>query len=330
MVATGQPTRRNQDADSSTTDRRGADASTAVIIPSLGAPTLGSCLAAVAELTPPPQSVLVVLSGGAHVPPRPSDMRILESRPRLGFSAAVNLAFTELDGKVDRIAVLNDDALPPRDWLAVLGGALDDDPDVAAVQGTIADGGGTVVDGRGIAFDRYGLPVQVDRGKRLDVDHDGRHAVLAVSGTAALFRLEALRQAAVDPGPIFDPRFGSYHEDLDLGLRLHRLGWTAAWAGGAISRHLGSSSGRQLRWHHPWWLLANRWRALAGNLSVSALIRVMPLLIRGELRAIHTLSRSNPRATPVAAAVLLSLPALVASGWRRKTAGPRLVGIPGL
>jgi GT2 family glycosyltransferase len=329
MTATGQPTQRHQDAATSTTADRGAGASTAVVIPSLGAPTLGSCLEAVAELNPQPHTVLVVLSGGAPVPPRPIDIRVVESRPRLGFSAAVNLAFTELDGKVDRIAVLNDDALPPSDWLTVLGGTLDDDPALAAVQGTIADGGGAVVDGRGIEFDRWGLPVQVDRGRRLDADPDGPHAVLAVSGTAALFRLEALRRAAVDPGPVFDPRFGSYHEDLDLGLRLHRLGWTAAWTGGAASRHLGSSSGRQLRWRHPWWLLANRWRALAGNLSASALIRAMPRLIRGELRAIHTLSRSNPRATPVAAAVLLSLPAVVVSGWRRKTAGPRLAEIPG-
>jgi len=329
MAATGQPTRRHRDAATATTAHRGADASTAVIIPSLGASTLGSCLDAVADLNPPPHTVLVVLSGGAPIPPRPIDMRILESTPRLGFSAAVNLAFTKLDGEVDRIALLNDDALPPRNWLAVLGGALDDDPGLAAVQGTIANSEGTVVDGRGIMFDRCGLPVQVDRGRRLDADDDGPHAILAVSGTAALLRLEALHQAAVDPGPVFDPRFGSYHEDLDLGLRLHRLGWTAAWTGGAISRHLGSSSGRQLRWRHPWWLLANRWRALAGNLSAAALIRAMPRLIRGELRSIHTLSRSNPRTTPVAVAVLLALPALVVSGWRRQTAGPRLGGIPG-
>jgi hypothetical protein len=98
--------------------------------------------------------------------------------------------------------------------------------------------------------------------------------------------------------------------------------------GGARTVHLGSASGPSLRWRHPWWLLANRWRALAGNLTPSALIAALPRLLRGELRAIRTLSRGSPRTLPVAAGVIAAIPLLVAEGWRRRTPGPRLRSIP--
>lgn len=307
---------------------RAPETATAVIVPSVGSPTLGECLDAVGALDPPPAAVVLVFSGSSEPPHPPSGVRLVRSRTRLGFAAAVNLGITEVARDVGRIALLNDDALPPPGWLEVLGGLLADDPRIAAVQGTIADRSGELVDGRGIEFDSFGLPVQVDRGETTDEAGDGRRRVLAVSGTAAVFRREALEQAAVGPGYVFDPSFGSYHEDLDLGLRLARLEWTAGWTAGAICRHMGSSSGAGMRWRHPWWLLANRWRALAGNLTAAALILAAPRLIRGELRAVRTLSRNNPRAVPAAAAVLLALPVLALSGWRRRTPGGRLDGIP--
>jgi GT2 family glycosyltransferase len=199
---------------------------------------------------------------------------------------------------------------------------------VAAVQGTVVDDSGTRVDGRGIALDRWALPVQVDRGARPEDEPASPRQVVAASATAAVFRGRALRQAVLANGEVFDSRFGSYHEDLDLGLRLGRLGWSAQWTPGAPCRHAGSASGLSLRWRHPWWLLANRWRALAGNLGPRALTAALPRLLRGELRAVRTLLPTNPRVCLVAVAVLCALPLLVATGWQRSTAGPRLQRLP--
>jgi GT2 family glycosyltransferase len=152
--------------------------------------------------------------------------------------------------------------------------------------------------------------------------------VVAVSGTACAYRLRALREIVLDGDSVFDTAFDSYHEDLDVGLRLLRSGWSAAWIGGAQVRHLGSLSGGRFGWRHPRWLLANRWRALAGNLSPAALLRSIPRLLRGELRAVSTLARSNPRSIPMAAVVMASLPLVIIDGWTRSTPGPRLDAIP--
>jgi GT2 family glycosyltransferase len=169
--------------------------------------------------------------------------------------------------------------------------------------------------------------VQIDHGAAIDSD-TGHRSVLAISGTAGLYRKQALNEAALAGPWFFDQSFDSYHEDLDLGLRLRRLGWRARWVGGASSRHLGSASGPALRWRHPWWVLANRWRALAGNLSPSALLVAAPRLLRGEIRAVRTLSGTNLRAIPTAGAVTAAMPILVARGWLRKSPGPRLEMIP--
>jgi GT2 family glycosyltransferase len=303
--------------------------SVAIVVPSLGSPTLPSTLAALEDLHPAPATLMLVLSGPSAGLEVVNRWKVLRRPRRLGFAAAVNLALAELDRSIDAVALVNDDATPNEGWLRILLEALQEDRRCAAVQGTVTDRDGETVDGRGITLDRFGLPVQVDRARRFAEGSHERREVLAVSATAALFRLAALREASWSNGDVFDPRFDSYHEDLDLGLRLRRLGWRAAWVSGAATRHLGSESGMRMRWHHPWWLLVNRWRALAGNLSPKTTVRLLPRLLRGELRAVRTLARDNPRALPVALAALLALPAVVVAGWERSTPGPRLEALPG-
>ena len=300
---------------------------TGLVIPSLGAPHLENCLEAAGALDPAPDETVVVLSGGATAPNRTEVFAVHRCKQRLGFAAAVNLGIAALPNGIEAVAILNDDAVPESGWLGALAGAFEREPELAAVQGTVIGADGTSIDGRGIAFDRCGLPVQIDRGLPVDADR-GERPVLAVSATACIYRLQALRQSALSGSESFDPRFDCYHEDLDLGLRLHRLGRRSKWVGGARTVHLGSASGPSLRWRHPWWVLANRWRALSGNLSPLAFLAAAPRLLRGEIRAVRTLARSNWRAVPVAGAVAGVVPLLAAGGWLRKTSGPRLDAIP--
>jgi GT2 family glycosyltransferase len=301
-----------------------------LVIPSLGGPWLTQCLDAVNRLDPDPDLVVVVLSGDrvAAMPPA-ERVEVIHSRRRLGFAEAVNRGIAALPEGIDEIALLNDDAVPEPGWLGALSAALAAEPGLAAVQGTVTDATGSTVDGRGITLDRWCLPVQVDRGAAAEPEPEGNDRLLAVSGTAALLRATALDQVSLAAGTIYDPAFGSYHEDLDLGLRLTRLGWASAWICRAGCRHLGSASATRLSWRHPWWLLANRWRAFAGNLTGRGLVRLLPRLLRGELRAVRTLMRDNLRALPVATAVTGLLPLVVWQGLHRRSAGARLDRLPG-
>ena len=301
---------------------------TGIVIPSLGGRHLAHCLDAVSALDPPPRQTVVVVSGGATPPVQGVMVELLVIDDRLGFAAAVNAGIALLGDDVERVALLNDDAVPAPGWLAPLEAALDADTELAAVQGTVTDSVGAVIDGRGITLDEVGLPVQVDRGGSPAPEPAGPRPLIAVSGTASLYRVRALHDTALVDGSVFDPRFGSYHEDLDLGLRMMRLGWKAAWVPGAWASHVGSATGHGLGWRHPWWLLTNRWRALAGNLTAVAVLAALPTLLRGEIRAVHTLARGNPRVLPTAAAALACLLWIVIRALGRPSPGPRLKTMP--
>lgn len=301
----------------------------AVVIPSLGAPSLVGCLQALSRQTLRPESIVVVLSGGSPPPDTVSGVTMILDDRRFGFAAAVNRGLKEVPAGTPFVALLNDDAEPSPRWLETLVAALDHRNDVAAVQGTVVNAEDPPsVDGRGIDLDRFGLPFQVERGAPPD---DGARDIedrLGVSATAALFRSTALEAVRLKDSSVFDESFDSYHEDTDLALRLFRLRLRSAWVPDAPCLHVGSASGGRRLWRHPWWILANRWRALAGNLSPLAFALAFPRLIRGELRAVRTLARNNERAIPVAAMVLAALPWLKIQGWIRSTPGPRLSRLP--
>jgi len=301
----------------------------AVIIPSLGAHSLNGCLAALSHQNLRPDQIIVVLSGGAPPPEAFPDVTPVLIEHRLGFAAAINRGLREVSTDTEFVALLNDDAEPSPRWLETLVAALENDDGLAAVQGTVVDAGDpSTVDGRGLGFDHLGLPVQVERGTPAE---DGERDIedrLGVSATAALFRSTALDTVKLKDGSLLDESFDCYHEDTDLALRMVRLGLRSAWAPGAPCRHLGSASGGRRTWRHPWWILANRWRALAGNLTPLAFSLAFPRLICGEIRAIRTLARTNVRAIPVAIMVLASLPFIKIRGWLRSTPGPRLARLP--
>jgi GT2 family glycosyltransferase len=301
---------------------------TGLVIPTLGGGYLPHCLEAVAALDPRPGRTLVVLSGGAPPPVIPQDVELITADDRMGFAAAVNTGIDRIAESCENVALLNDDAVPAPGWLGALQTALDADSSLAAVQGTVTDSSGATIDGRGITLDAFGLPIQLDRGGTPAPEPPTPRAVLAVSGTASLFRTEALRSAALSDGSVFDPAFGSYFEDVDLGLRLGRLGWTASWIPAAWASHVGSATARRLGWRHPWWMLTNRWRALAGNLRATTLIVALPRLLRGEVRAVRTLARHNRRAPLTAVPAMAAVPWLVVRSLFRKSPGPRLTSLP--
>ncbi len=301
---------------------------TAVVIPSIGARSLSECLESVRRLDPAPTEVLVVFSGNRDLPELDPDIQVLQFDHRLGFAEACNAGINAVWERVDAVALINDDAFVSPQWLGRLVEFLGIDPKLAAVQGTVIDAAGNRIDGRGVEISRWGLAFQVDRGLVAEPEPERPIPRIAVSATAALYRSVALREVSFKTATVFDPRFDSYHEDVDLGLRLTRLAWRSCWVPGAECRHLGSSSGARLGWRHPWWLLANPWRVISGNLGRWPTIKTIPKTCWGEARATLRMARNNPRAVAAAGLVAAALPFLILSGWRRTTPGDRFTRLP--
>ena len=170
---------------------------TALVIPTLGADSLGECLQSVRRLNPAPDETVVVHSGGASAPAVDGPFQLFSFSQRLGFAAAANTGIGQVIDRADAIALLNDDAFPASDWLGRLQDFLASRPRAAAVQGTVCSSDGATIDGRGVALSRFGLPLQVDRSATTDREPADPSRRTAVSATAALYRAEALNPAVM-------------------------------------------------------------------------------------------------------------------------------------
>jgi GT2 family glycosyltransferase len=242
-----------------------------------GGEMLLACLDSIAAQTMPAYEV-IVFDNGSRVPVaeriafRPG-LHIFRSETNRGFAGGNNEAWRHATGAY--VALVNNDVILDRDWLATVTAALDADPKLAAVQ-TILRRDETTIDGAGIDISDgtfrqvgSGLPVgwlpgcQVARlpdqragnsARQLDnavtqqpssraTPQAGNSAtrqpgnpIWGVSATAALYRREALGET------IFDASLFAYYEDVELNARLHESGWRTEVLPVIKATHRGSQS----------------------------------------------------------------------------------------
>jgi GT2 family glycosyltransferase len=89
---------------------------------------------------------------------------------------------------------------------------------------------------------RDGVAEQRGRFERDDGRYDAPGDVFSACAGAALYRRSAVLAAGG-----FEERFGTYLEDVDLGLRLRLAGWSCRWEPRAVARHAGGGSSDALR-----------------------------------------------------------------------------------
>ena len=174
-------------------------------------------------------------------------VRVLRAPRNLGFAGGNDLALDQVSS--DYVALLNNDAVPDRGWLATLVEALDSAPECAVgapkVLFAAQDGPVPVVNSVGGLVDRTGRASDRGFGAPDDGRWDVGDEVFYAPGTACLIRTEALRQVGT-----FDDRYFLYYEDVDLCCRLRLGGWTVRYVPSARVRHLhGASSGSVHAYH---------------------------------------------------------------------------------
>lgn len=215
-----------------------------------GGGMLLACLDSIASQTQPPREV-IVFDNGSRTPVAERiafrhGLHVFRSETNLGFAGGNNAAYLHATG--DYIALVNNDVVLDRDWLATVTAALDADPKLAAVQ-TINRKDETTIDGAGIDISD-GTFRQISSWERghparstwQDYEsaggRDGRAPRVAwgVSATAAIYRREALGET------IFDDTLFAYYEDVELCARLYENGWRTEVLPVIKATHRGSQS----------------------------------------------------------------------------------------
>jgi GT2 family glycosyltransferase len=193
-----------------------------------GGEMLRACIDSILGQSVAPREILV-FDNGSPQPVRIDGARVIRSEKNIGFAAGVNEAFRQT--KAESLALVNNDVVLDRDWLAVTKQVLEIDKKVGAVQ-TIIRRDERTIDGAGIDISDgtyrqtgHGMPVGVSLPR-----------AWGVSATAALYRRSALGDR------VFDPRFFAYYEDVELCARLHETGWSTVVLPIVKATHRGSAS----------------------------------------------------------------------------------------
>lgn len=181
----------------------------------------------------------IVLVDNASVRPVTTawpDVRVVRSDRNLGFAGGANLGIGAL-GEVDAVALVNNDAVVERGWLAPLVRALDADPSVAAANPKMRFFGRNVINNVGTVLraDWYG----VDRGFEEPDDgrFDAEEDIDVWSGGAVLLRSDYLRECG-----LFDERLFLYYEDVELSLRGQEAGWRFRYVPESVVEHEHSAT----------------------------------------------------------------------------------------
>ncbi|WDV49118.1 glycosyltransferase [Streptomyces coeruleorubidus] len=192
-------------------DTRTRDAAYAVVVPTLGRPSLGVCLHALAEASGPGPVRVVLVDDRpgparspltADVPPSLRSRTIVVPGGARGPAAARNLGWRAA-GDVPWIVFLDDDVVPGPTW--------GDDLTLDLTAATERTGGITA---------RIQVPLPAD-------PPDWERNTASLAGARWVTADMAYRRAALTTVGGFDERFRrAFREDADLALRIRDAGWT--------------------------------------------------------------------------------------------------------
>lgn len=221
-----------------------------MVIPNYnGARWLPGVLESVVGQSLTPAEVLVVDDGStdgstALVAERFPAVRVLALAANGGFARAANAGIGAVSAEA--VALVNTDVVLAPDWLERAVAALAAGPRAASVATKMVDfEDPLLLYDAGDVLRRDGACEQRGRFERDRGRYEVPGEVFSACAGAALYR-----RAAVLAAGGFEERFGTYLEDVDLGLRLRLAGWTCRWEPRAVARHAGGGSSTALR-HGP-------------------------------------------------------------------------------
>jgi GT2 family glycosyltransferase len=207
---------------------------TAIIPVHNRADLLASLLDTIARQTTPFAETIVVdnaSTDGAADLARARGCRVIAMHENAGFARAVNAGWKA--ASTEWVAILNSDVELDDRWLENLTSAAGA---AAFAAGTIFDAATReTIDGTYDLVSRAACAWRAGHGEIAQAN--SITAIAIAPATACLFRRDVLEQLSG-----FDESFGSYLEDVDLGLRCLRRGLTGIYIPDALAWHHGSAT----------------------------------------------------------------------------------------
>ena len=204
-----------------------------------------------------------------------------------GFSSTVNIGFRASASKL--IGTINDDAIVPKGTLKNLISYIGSDPSIGSINPVIYKSNGSIESvGIQILILGKAIPLQKPPYPITDNFTDDRRqfgykkelvSVDATNAACVVYSSDALNKVG-----LFDERFGSYLEDIDLSLRLKRAGYKNTVCPGSSIIHRGQETSKDFGSKKTWLDFKNWILVILKNWSLKDLFLHLPsiLLERGR------------------------------------------------
>jgi GT2 family glycosyltransferase len=218
--------------------------SISVVVPTMTAARVERLLESLAAQTVDHQTIVVdngLGADGAELERRFAGVDVLRPGSNVGYSRGCNLGAAHADGEA--LVLVNDDSVCDPDFLERITEPLDPAAGTVMAAGVMRDWSDPErIDSAGMELDETLLVFDYLNGEPLARLDDGVEDPIGPSGAAAAFD----RASFLAVGG-FDERLFAYWEDVDLVLRLRRIGFRCALAPAARGTHehsatLGSGS----------------------------------------------------------------------------------------
>ena len=240
-----------------------------------GEPFIYDCLSALQKQSYSDFEVIIVDNGSKDnsckaIRARFPEMRLIELKQNQGFASACSIGLREARG--EEILVLNNDAIPDRDWLKAMIFALDKDEKIGMVASRVINKKTQKLESAGIYPARNGL-VYLYQPEYPEQEQE----VFGACGVAGLYRGRMIKELGFYPEDFF-----IYYEDADLAYRAKRAGWKAVYCPSAIVYHLGSETTERLG-IKTYYLARNRLRSIIRNWELNLVIKNLLWIFAYEL-----------------------------------------------
>lgn len=232
---------------------------------------------------------------------------VLKSKKNNGFSGGSNLGAAGAD--TEWIFTLNPDAFVSKNWLNECKLAIKKFPKYGMISPLLLnEKNPSIIDGCGDVLSLFGHSWRGGYQQTVNNAPQEYCQVFAPSGACAGYRRDLFQKASG-----FDSSFFCYKEDVDLGLRLNRIGETCIYVPKAIVYHIGSST---LEDRHPiilYYSYRNNMFVIAKNFPVINLIIALPIFTTSVLLIIlrNLRLKGNTHILRGLAAGLLQTPFLI-------------------
>lgn len=219
-------------------------------------------------------------------------LKIIQNTSNLGFASAVNQGIQAAEG--DSVMIINNDLTLHPQWFAQMIPVIlqNKDPKVTTFFGLVLNKDGTKIESEGLEFFYRGKALNTNNGHPYLSSNPYTlrpYLIWGASASVVIYHKQTIQAIG-----LFDPDFFAYEEDVDLALRLRKLGYLTLYIPTAISYHLGGGTSRLMgNFRHR--MDAKNWiYIILKNYSLSEFLKNLPQIVEERLRNLSGLIKNTP------------------------------------